>query len=165
MRAARAALIDLTPERGDIVDRDGQALARTIDAWTIGLQPSKGHRQQARPGRASWRELMPEKDDGGLSRTCCAPAAISITSAAARRRRLVAAINALGEPGLALEREPDRLYPQTSLAAHVVGFTDIDGKGNAGIERAFDERLRDPAQRGQPIVSQHLQPGPAGAGA
>jgi cell division protein FtsI (penicillin-binding protein 3) len=72
-----------------------------------------------------------------------------------RRRappRLVAAINALGEPGLALEREPDRLYPQTSLAAHVVGFTDIDGKGNAGIERAFDEQLRDPARRGQPIV-------------
>jgi len=72
-----------------------------------------------------------------------------------RRRappRLVSAINALGEPGLALEREPDRLYPQTSLAAHVVGFTDLDGKGNAGIERAFDERLRDPAQRGQPIV-------------
>jgi cell division protein FtsI (penicillin-binding protein 3) len=65
---------------------------------------------------------------------------------------LVSAINALGEPGLALEREPDRLYPQTSLAAHVVGFTDLDGKGNAGIERAFDEQLRDPARRGQPIV-------------
>jgi cell division protein FtsI (penicillin-binding protein 3) len=64
----------------------------------------------------------------------------------------VAAINALGEPGLALEREPDRLYPQTSLAAHVVGYTDIDGKGNAGIERAFDEQVRDPARRGQPIV-------------
>jgi cell division protein FtsI (penicillin-binding protein 3) len=58
----------------------------------------------------------------------------------------------LGEPGLALEREPDRLYPQTSLAAHVVGFTDVDGRGNAGIERAFDEQLRDPARRGQPIT-------------
>ena len=32
---------------------------------------------------------------------------------------LVEAVNALGEPGLAIEREPDRLYPQTSLAAHV----------------------------------------------
>ena len=29
------------PERADIVDRDGIALARTIDAWTIGLQPKK----------------------------------------------------------------------------------------------------------------------------
>jgi len=33
----KGGAIDLTPERGDIVDRDGQALARTIDAWTIGL--------------------------------------------------------------------------------------------------------------------------------
>ncbi len=83
---------------------------------------------------------------------CCVPTTASIISAAGRRPGLVAAINALGEPGLALEREPDRLYPQTSLAAHVVGFTDVDGKGNAGIERAFDEQLRDPARRGQPIV-------------
>jgi cell division protein FtsI (penicillin-binding protein 3) len=73
-----------------------------------------------------------------------------------RRRRappgLVAAINELGEPGLALEREPDRLYPQTTLAAHVIGYTDIDGRGNAGMERAFDERLRDPELRGEPLT-------------
>ena len=46
---------------------------------------------------------------------------------------------------MALEREPDRLYPQTSLAAHVIGYTDIDGHGIAGMERAFDEQLPDPA--------------------
>ena len=146
----KGGLVDLTPERGDIVDRDGQALARTIDAWTIGLQPSKviGNKLDLAEKLAV---LMPEKD---------AAAYLAMLRSGRnfyylRRRappRLVSAINALGEPGLALEREPDRLYPQTSLAAHVVGFTDLDGKGNAGIERAFDERLRDPAQRGQPIV-------------
>src|SRR5207237_603607 len=51
---------------------------------------------------------------------------------------LVEAVNALGEPGLAIQREPDRLYPQTTLAAHVLGFTDIDGHGAGGVERAFD---------------------------
>jgi len=146
----KGGLVDLTPERSDIVDRDGQALARTIDAWTIGLQPSKviGNKLDLAEKLAV---LMPEKD---------AAAYLAMLRSGRnfyylRRRappRLVSAINALGEPGLALEREPDRLYPQTSLAAHVVGFTDLDGKGNAGIERAFDERLRDPAQRGQPIV-------------
>jgi cell division protein FtsI (penicillin-binding protein 3) len=65
---------------------------------------------------------------------------------------LVEAVNALGEPGLAIEREPDRLYPQTSLAAHVIGFTDIDGHGVAGMERAFDRELSDPATRGEPLV-------------
>jgi cell division protein FtsI (penicillin-binding protein 3) len=61
-------------------------------------------------------------------------------------------VNALGEPGLAIEREADRLYPQTSLAAHGVGYTDIDGHGAAGIERAFDKYLSDPATRGQPLT-------------
>jgi cell division protein FtsI (penicillin-binding protein 3) len=65
---------------------------------------------------------------------------------------LVEAVNALGEPGLAIEREPDRLYPQTSLAAHVLGFTDIDSHGAAGVERAFDKYLSDAATRGQPLV-------------
>ena len=51
---------------------------------------------------------------------------------------------------MALQREPDRLYPQLSLA-HVIGYTDVDGKG-AGIERAFDEQLRDPERRGKPIT-------------
>src|SRR5262249_41241765 len=48
--------------------------------------------------------------------------------------------------------EPDRLYPQTSLAAHVLGYTDIDGHGAAGVERAFDPYLSNPATRGNPLV-------------
>ena len=73
------------------------------------------------------------------------------------------AVNALGEPGLAIEREPDRLYPQTSLAAHVLGYTDVDGHGTAGIERAFDDatvRSGDPRRAADAV---DLEPGPAGA--
>ena len=65
---------------------------------------------------------------------------------------LVEAVNAIGEPGLAIDREPDRLYPQTTLAASVVGFTGIDGHGGAGIERAFDDYLSNPDTRGKPLV-------------
>jgi cell division protein FtsI (penicillin-binding protein 3) len=146
----KGGAIDLTPDRGDIVDRDGQALARTIDAWTIGLQPSKVIGNKLDLAR-KLAELMPEKD----AATYLSMLRSNRSFYYLRRRAppgLVSAINSLGEPGLALEREPDRLYPQTSLAAHVVGFTDVDGKGNAGIERAFDEQLRDPVRRGEPIV-------------
>ncbi len=147
----KSGVIDLTPDRGDIVDRDGQALARTIDAWIIGLQPAKviGNRLDLARRLA---QLMPEKDEANYLQMLRSGQSFYYL----RRRAspsLVAAINSLGEPGLALQREPDRLYPQLSLAAHVVGYTDIDGKGNAGIERAFDEQLRDPARRNQPIVT------------
>src|SRR5260221_1169563 len=53
---------------------------------------------------------------------------------------------------VAFTREQIRLYPQTSLAAHVLGYTDIDGHGVAGMEHAFDQYLSDSATRGEPLT-------------
>jgi cell division protein FtsI (penicillin-binding protein 3) len=146
----KVGITALIPERGDIVDREGQPLARTIDAWTIGMHPTKVIGDKLEIARALAR-LMPEHD--------AATYHAMLTSGRSffylRRRappELVEAVNALGEPGLSLDREPDRLYPQTSLAAHVIGYTDVDGRGTAGIERAFDERLSSPATRGEPLM-------------
>ena len=47
----------------------------------------------------------------------------------------------LGLPELGFQIEPKRVYPRGNLAAHVLGFTDIDLNGTAGVERAFDKRL------------------------
>src|SRR5215212_1847977 len=135
----KVGLTALIPERGDIVDRDGQPLARTIDAWTIGLHPTKVIGDKLEIARAL-AKLMPERD----AATYHAMLRSGRSFFYLRRRaspELVEAVNALGEPGLSLDREPDRLYPQTSLAAHVIGYTDVDGHGVAGIERAYDEQL------------------------
>ncbi|MEO8141874.1 MAG: penicillin-binding protein 2 [Sphingomicrobium sp.] len=140
----------LIPERGDIVDRDGHALARTIDAWTIALHPKKliGNKLELARTLAT---LMPERDEA----TYYAMMKSDRPFFYLRRRAapdVVQAVNSLGEPGLAIDREPDRLYPQTTLAAHVLGYTDVDGHGTAGIERAFDAQLSDPATRGEAVT-------------
>ena len=146
----RGGLGDMGPARADILDRDGIALARTIDAWTIGLQPQKVIGDKLELAR-ELAALMPEKDAAQYHQML-----VSDRSFYFLRRRaepsLVEKINALGEPGLQLQREPDRLYPQTTLAAHVLGYTDVDGKGTSGIERAFEDRLHDPAQASTPLV-------------
>ncbi|WP_236249153.1 peptidoglycan D,D-transpeptidase FtsI family protein [Teredinibacter purpureus] len=43
--------------------------------------------------------------------------------------------------GVAAETEYRRYYPAGEVAAHVVGFTDLDDHGQEGIELAFDEHL------------------------
>ncbi|MEC8288830.1 MAG: penicillin-binding protein 2, partial [Pseudomonadota bacterium] len=48
------------------------------------------------------------------------------------------AVNRLGIPALNFQREARRMYPLGQLGAHVLGFTDIDNKGLAGVERYFD---------------------------
>jgi cell division protein FtsI (penicillin-binding protein 3) len=146
---AKRGVTALVPERGDIIDRDGQPLARTIDAWTIGLWPRKVIGNKLELAR-KLAQLMPERDEA----TYFAMLRSDKSFFYLRRRAspgVVEAVNAIGEPGIALEREPDRLYPQTSLAAHVIGYTDIDGKGTAGIEWALNDRLSDEATRGQPV--------------
>jgi cell division protein FtsI (penicillin-binding protein 3) len=154
----KEGLTSLVPDRGDIVDRDGEPLALTIDAWTIAVHPQKiiGDKLEIARRLAA---LMPERSEEQYFALLKSNKPFFYL----RRRAspgLVEAVNALGEPGLAIQREPDRLYPQTSLAAHVLGFTDIDGHGAAGVERAFEKYLSDAATRGKPLqlsISSRIQ--------
>ena len=146
---AKEELTAFIPDRGDIVDRNGDPLARTIDAWTIAVHPNKviGDKLALAQRLA---QLMPEHTADQYFAMLRSGKPFFFL----RRRaspQLVEAVNAIGEPGMAIDREPDRLYPQTTLAAHVLGFTNIDGRGAGGTERAFDKYLLDPATRGQPL--------------
>jgi cell division protein FtsI (penicillin-binding protein 3) len=146
----KVGVTSLIPERGDIFDREGQPLARTIDAWTIAIHPKKVIGDKLEIARAL-AKLMPERDEASYYAMLKSDRPFFYL----RRRAspaLVEAVNALGEPGLGIDREPDRLYPQTSLAAHVIGYTDVDGRGVAGLEHAFDDRLSDRATRSQPLT-------------
>jgi cell division protein FtsI (penicillin-binding protein 3) len=140
----------LLPARGDIVDRNGVPLARTIDAWSIAVHPKKllgDPRQLA----AQLAELIPDRSAADYEAMLKADKNFVYL---ARRAvpELVRAVNALGEPAIVFDREPERLYPQTQLAAHILGWTDMDGRGVAGMERVLDARLLDPASRGTPVA-------------
>jgi cell division protein FtsI (penicillin-binding protein 3) len=132
-------ILSAAARRGDITDRNGQVLARTIEAWSVGIHPNKlfNRAEEIAPQLA---RLMPEKTEAEY----LAILRSGKNFVYLRRRALpdlVAQINALGEPAMAFAREPERLYPQISLAAHVVGFTDFDGHGVMGMERVLDKEL------------------------
>ncbi|MBL4836174.1 MAG: penicillin-binding protein 2, partial [Kordiimonadaceae bacterium] len=61
------------------------------------------------------------------------------------------AVNALGIPALQFEREEERIYPHGRLAAHVLGYADVDGNGLGGVEHYFNERLSDDALKHTPL--------------
>ena len=52
------------------------------------------------------------------------------------------AVNDLGVLGFHFRDAERRFHPQGSAAAHLLGSVDVDGRGTAGVERSFDERLR-----------------------
>ncbi|MDD3021411.1 MAG: penicillin-binding protein 2 [Alphaproteobacteria bacterium] len=52
----------------------------------------------------------------------------------------------LGEPGLVFDYDYRRFYPQGNLVSHLVGYANIDGKGQAGVERSFNKLLKEEEQ-------------------
>ena len=140
----------LLPARGDLVDRNGVPLARTIDAWSIAVHPKKllGDPDDL---AAKLAALMPERSVAEYRAILTSNKNFVYLSRRAVPE-LVSAVNALGEPAIAFDREPERLYPQTALAAHILGWTDFDGRGVTGMEKVLEDRLSDPATRGTPAA-------------
>lgn len=147
---ARDIAAALVPVRGDIVDRNGAPLARSIDAWSIAIHPD---RVIADKGELA-QKLAALIPDQPASRYYALLHSGSSFAYLKRRAmpELVDAVNALGEPAIEFQREPDRLYPQSGMAAHVLGYLDDQGRGVSGMEKVLEPRLTDPAQRGQPVA-------------
>ena len=146
-RGANAAAF--VPARADIVDRNGVPLARTIDGYSIRVVPEKLiNKPQYLVGEL--QKIFPDMTRAELFAKVSGPRPTYI-----RRRALpdqVAAVNAIGDVGFDFPREKERLYPQFTLAAHVLGFTNSEGHGVTGVEGAFDNRLTNDATRGQPLA-------------
>ena len=137
--------------RGDIVDRNGSPLARTIDSWTIAVHPKKliGDPMEIAARLAA---LMPDRGDQAWFYNQLTRKANFVYLQRRASPTLVEQVNAIGEPGIVFDRETQRLYPQSTLAAHALGFLSTDGHGMSGMERVLDERLLNPAQVGQPVA-------------
>ncbi len=147
---AKTRLVDAALMRGDITDRRGQVLARTMEAWSIGVHPKKLLTPPA-VFAAKLAALIPERSEAEY----LALLTSGIDFTYLRRRalpELVAQVNALGEPAIGFAREPERLYPQTTLAAHVLGYTDLGGHGVTGMERVLNPSLQGAAARGAPVA-------------
>lgn len=69
------------------------------------------------------------------------------------------AINALGHPGISFKEESKRIYPHGRLTSHLLGYTDVDGRGIAGVEKEHEKQLaagEDDLQLSIDLRIQHL---------
>jgi cell division protein FtsI (penicillin-binding protein 3) len=146
----RSGSYGLIPARADIVDRNGVPLARTFDAWSIAVHPNKllGDPVEVAQKLAA---LMPERSEAYYLRVLRSGKKFVYLRQRAMPE-LVKAVNAIGEPAIEFQREPERLYPQQTLASHVLGWIKEDGSAVSGMERTLDARLNDPASRGSPAA-------------
>lgn len=125
--------------RANIVDRNGVLLATSLETSSLFANPR--HVLDRREAATKLAEALPELSAAEIFRNLS-----SNRSFVWLRRHLTPrqkyAVNRLGIPGLYFQREERRVYPLGHLVPHLVGYTDTDDKGIAGIEQSFDQVLR-----------------------
>jgi cell division protein FtsI (penicillin-binding protein 3) len=153
---AQPAEASISSARADIVDRNGHILAMNFATHALYAQPEQMvDPQAAARGLAG---IFPDLEEDRL-----------IKDFTGKRRFLwikktispeqLQAVHDLGEPGLLFAPRDMRLYPNTSLAAHVLGGARYGKQGVraaeligvAGVEKYFDDYLRDPANQETPL--------------
>ncbi len=134
---------EILPNRADIVDRNGVVLATNLETSSLYADP----RLIIEPEASAVRLVSVLPD---LSKAYVEGKFRSGGRCVWIKRKLtpkeVWRVNALGIPGLSFQMEEERVYPQGSIAAHVLGYVDVDGNGLGGVEHFFDARLANPLQ-------------------
>lgn len=138
--------------RNEIVDRHGKVLAKNISSFDIVINPQKIELNQSDLAQLTAllnldknvfsqrfkRYKQSDKQFMYLLRNTDLDTAKSIYH--------------LNLPGLSIKEVEKRFYPLGESFSHVLGLTDIDGKGTEGLEHSFDEQLTR-SDNTQPLTS------------
>ena len=141
-RSQQVGAIETSPSRGQLLDRQGRELARSIDTESFFADP---------------REIL---NTDNAARRIAAVTGQDRTELAGRLseaketnkkfvwivRRLdiqsASKLDQLNLDGIYSRKEPKRYYPNDSLAAHVLGFVGTDEIGLSGVEQYYNEKIR-----------------------
>jgi cell division protein FtsI (penicillin-binding protein 3) len=125
-------------KRGTIFDRRGHAMAVSIDVTSIAVRPA----QVKEPETASkdLARILKRKPQEIREQLASRKPFVWIKRQATPKE--TEAIKQLRIPGVEFVSESSRFYPNRTLAAHVLGFTGMDGKGLEGVEFFYDRYLR-----------------------
>ncbi|MDH5711285.1 MAG: penicillin-binding transpeptidase domain-containing protein [Gammaproteobacteria bacterium] len=138
--ARQLRVVTIPAHRGQIVDRNGEPFAVSTPVSSIWINPGEAVTDFH---QISELAKLLSMDAATLQK--------KITANGSREfmylkrhvsPELAEKAIALNVPGVALQNEYRRYYPAGEVAAHVVGFSNIDDDGQEGIELAFDEWLK-----------------------
>lgn len=131
---------DSVASRADILDRNGTVLATSLPTVSLCADAKK----IANPDEAAQRliAVLPDLDAARVHEDLhgakhCVMLKRHLTPKQSYE------VNKLGIAGLEFRPDERRIYPAGEMTAHVVGYTDIDDNGIAGMEKELNKRLQE----------------------
>ena len=125
--------LSLIKERGDIVDRNGIIIARSIDIYSAGIRPKlvKNKKKFLINLRLIFPELDSNKIKEGLNNNKFFYIKKRLTEDEKTNLWL------LGKKAIVFEKKQFRIYPQKNLFSHILGQIDDNNTGISGVEKFF----------------------------
>ena len=154
---ASAPGAEIVAQRADIVDRNGRILATNMTTHALYAHPADMVDPKGTAARLA--EIFPELEAKALERRFTDGRKFVWIRKVLSPEQMQA-VHEIGDPGLLFGPREMRLYPNGTLLAHVLGGYSFGAEGvhsaevigTAGIEKAMDARLRDPAQGAEPLM-------------
>lgn len=145
----------LLVHRGAITDRRGLPLAIDTTRYDVYLHPDllKVPRDEA----ASTLADITHQDSPKLTRLISQGYPV-ITVARHLGREEVDELQALNWPGIDIVPRAFRHYPEGKLAAHILGYVNLDTHGQGGVEQAQEQLLKDTGSPAKPQLDGHGRP-------
>jgi cell division protein FtsI (penicillin-binding protein 3) len=141
-RNQQLSSIETAPTRGQVLDRQGRELARSLDTESFYSDPSEvknvedtARKMAATTGldRAELVKKFNEAKDANKK---------FIWLIRRLEMERASKLDALDLDGVYSRKEPKRYYPNDALAAHVLGFVGTDEIGLGGVEQYYNEKIR-----------------------
>lgn len=153
---AAASGASILAQRADITDRNGRVLATNLDTYSLYAQPP--HMIDKVRSAKELVKIFPDLDEERLIRDFTGKRKFLWIKKKLSPEQMQA-VHEIGDPGLLFGPREMRLYPNGKLAAHILGGARFGQEGVhsaevigvAGVEKAFDDYLRDPAHDGRPL--------------
>src|SRR5215470_11180900 len=136
--------IEITPKRGAIYDRNMHPLAMSTEVESAFAIPTELGDNKSQAGYLLSGVL-------GIPRDVLETKFNSGSTFVWVSRKLPPeksdAVKALNLKGVYTMKENERFYPKRDMAAHVLGYVDLDELGQGGIERQFDKQIGGKAEK------------------
>ena len=137
--SVRSSPFEAPIRRADIVDRNGELLATSVEVYSLFADPRAIWDPEATARQLA--EILPGLDADALAERLSNRDRAFVWVRRGLTPRQRQAVFALGLEGLGFRTERRRAYPRGALAGHVLGYTSVDGAGLGGVELSQDARL------------------------
>ncbi len=139
--------------RADIIDRNGNYLVKTVSSIDIGINPIEVI--DKRKLLINLQLIFPDKNYTEITKKL-------EKNKFFKFEKTISSINyqkimSLGDKSIKSEEKLTRIYPQKNLFSHIVGQIDNENNGISGLEKSFDQELKQRKKALQLTVDADIQ--------